>query len=532
MRLPHGSQGTQVPVCRGARTDRGGRTGRVPQVFRAGAVLLPAVIALSLIAATPADAAAAAAAAAPSLSGPGIPEGPCRLDPAPGSTTGIYHAYMADPATGVAYDIAMDNPQICQDDLGPVDGWVARSSGSDWTFDVPPVPAGFRNVPATGVDCQPVIEYAVRGSLEDLDEGPLSARGQLPFTKFWSINGLANDHGAGVIAAGVHRELEAALGAAVPLYADYYPADDLLALSTVTTLAGPIKASVRTGIEQAVRDLNHLVTACPNSRLALVGYSQGALVLRRALADPGLSPQIGGARASVALFGDPEFRATEGNDPNAPGYRPELAPTSLLGGYNPQSTGVMLAFEPALFPSSPSIPARLRVFSWCHHDAVCQGLPDAPVAHLTYGSADSYAAAQAVAAHLSTTSAPGLAPVRVAGRATTVTPLIHACASRDGKQQVAVRLADAGPAGSAPVRLSLSVGYRIGSTYTEVSSQQIRLPGGAVRQVTGSLPSVPGATVEYTVSEPDVPNPLAWKDSGRTEQLPQVLYSGTLPSGC
>ncbi|MDR7278502.1 cutinase family protein [Catenuloplanes atrovinosus] len=71
-------------------------------------------------------------------------------------------------------------------------------------------------------------------------------------------------------------------------------------------------ASVRAGVTQLREDIAATAEECPDTRLVLMGYSQGADVVGDTLAR--LDDDLAGNVASVLLFGDPTF--TRGEDFN------------------------------------------------------------------------------------------------------------------------------------------------------------------------------------------------------------------------
>jgi cutinase len=65
--------------------------------------------------------------------------------------------------------------------------------------------------------------------------------------------------------------------------------------------------SVSTGSNDTVQRLSTQDIACPDQKFALVGYSQGAGVMRRAA--PAISPSIQQSKIlAVVMFGDPGLK--------------------------------------------------------------------------------------------------------------------------------------------------------------------------------------------------------------------------------
>jgi outer membrane protein assembly factor BamB len=110
--------------------------------------------------------------------------------------------------------------------------------------------------------------------------------------------------------------------------------------------------SASSGEDLAVAQIELAVKACPNQRLVLAGYSQGAWVLGDVLGR--LSLQAQQRIAAVALFGDPLFVPS---------------PPTTVGGA-PSRVGVLATQA----PRTPYIPARFGALtrSYCRiHDPVC-----------------------------------------------------------------------------------------------------------------------------------------------------------------
>jgi acetylxylan esterase len=69
-------------------------------------------------------------------------------------------------------------------------------------------------------------------------------------------------------------------------------------------------ASVTSGIEAVTEQVTSYVSACPNSTLVLIGYSQGAQIILNALCGSG-SPQLGGT-------GEPTITSEQGANSESP----------------------------------------------------------------------------------------------------------------------------------------------------------------------------------------------------------------------
>jgi hypothetical protein len=115
--------------------------------------------------------------------------------------------------------------------------------------------------------------------------------------------------------------------------------------------------SVATGGNDGASDITHLAVRCPNTKIVVVGYSQGAEVARRVLAR--LNPSAGGHVAAAVLMGDPTFRAGE-------------AGIVRVGG-TANGRGISWALHPSTITAIQPRYAG-RVITDCHdNDLVCRG---------------------------------------------------------------------------------------------------------------------------------------------------------------
>ncbi|MFD3745426.1 cutinase family protein [Nocardia sp. NPDC058633] len=127
--------------------------------------------------------------------------------------------------------------------------------------------------------------------------------------------------------------------------------------TTVTELDYPASrdpdSAVR-GIENLTSLLNTTAAACPDQRLVLLGYSQGASVIGTTLRAPtALTEQAAARIDAIALFGSPLFNGAE------PYNRGSFDPA--LSGLRPLPAGALADYAD-----------RLR--DYCHAgDRVCQG---------------------------------------------------------------------------------------------------------------------------------------------------------------
>lgn len=363
---------------------------------------------------------------------------------APPSTASASCAFtrpVTDPVTGITYTVPVNNPTDCPEDRGAADPFVpVERDGGQFLFPRPAtVEPGFAALPRRVTSCAPIIMYSVRGTRENFNTDR-AAEGQ---PRFWSRHGLASDRGLGMTGFALLERLRAVEPAgAVDGYSAYYPAAPTsfgINLINAGTVAQVYRASVAAGVAETVRELNQINADCPGSRVLLTGFSQGAEVIRRALASPILSPSIASPRLLVVLFGDPVFDPREANVPGSPAYDPTRAAVILNGSYDPGRTGLGDFLKPVI-PVPPPLPARFTVASWCHaKDVVCQGEGDSGP-HSSYSRQDVDAAASFAAYHFATTGGPApIAAVPVAF------PVDARClGDADGTTEVRIRLASAG----------------------------------------------------------------------------------------
>ncbi|MBQ3440782.1 cutinase family protein [Candidatus Saccharibacteria bacterium] len=128
-----------------------------------------------------------------------------------------------------------------------------------------------------------------------------------------------------------------------------YPAISVASILTLFTTfvsggeAYDFGASIRDGVEKLAQEVNN--SACPNTKYVLAGYSQGAMVMSKALQFLDSNKII-----YAATFGDPKLYLPEGagavpdacRGANLSNYRiyvPDCrAYSGMLGGYNPYQT--------------------------------------------------------------------------------------------------------------------------------------------------------------------------------------------------
>ncbi|MEJ3748775.1 cutinase family protein [Actinomycetes bacterium KLBMP 9797] len=422
---------------------------------------------------------------------------------------------VTDPVTGITYTVPVNNPTECPGDRGTPDPFipVARDGGR-WAFPRPStVEPGFAALPRRLASCAPIIMYSVRGTRENFNTDR-AVEGQ---PRFWSRHGLASDRGLGMTGFALLERLRAVEPAgAVDGYSAYYPVAPTsfgINLVNAGTVAQVYRASVAAGVAETVRELNQIHADCPGSRVLLTGFSQGADVIRRALASPGLSPSISGPRLLVILFGDPNFDPREANVPGAPSHDPARAGVLLNGSFDPGRTGLGDLLEPVI-PVPPPLPARFTVASWCHaKDVVCQGEGDSGP-HSSYSRQDMDAAAYLAAYHFATTGGPApTAAVPVAF------PVDARCLGDPaGTTEVRIRLASAG---AGAVDVAGSVGVAAGGAVTPVGDA-FASPTGVTW--TQRLPVGHGPRrFLFQVTQAGVPNRSATGPDGRHPDV--LLYT-------
>lgn len=124
------------------------------------------------------------------------------------------------------------------------------------------------------------------------------------------VRGSGQSAGYGDQAAGVVSAIEAALigrGFSVTSEPLDYPAISVSDSLGLVLLTGAYDASVSTGAESLRVTLDATQPVCPSTEFVLVGYSQGAQVIKKTLA--GVQPTV--RIAGVVLLADPTRDATQ-----------------------------------------------------------------------------------------------------------------------------------------------------------------------------------------------------------------------------
>ena len=128
------------------------------------------------------------------------------------------------------------------------------------------------------------------------------AEAACPDLYLYGVRGTGEAPGLGLPIGALAAEVEARVDGDVQAVASTYPA------SGVDILQGLVqyKASVQAGRQLLNADLDRFARECPGADVAVVGYSQGADVVRRGLVDRGSA-----AGYKVVLLGDPNMKASE-----------------------------------------------------------------------------------------------------------------------------------------------------------------------------------------------------------------------------
>lgn len=156
--------------------------------------------------------------------------------------------------------------------------------------------------------------------------------------------------------------------------ANGYPAVGIFNPSTINNMfdaelswwpAGEYRGSVRSGIDELKGQVNYEVTRCPNQRIVIGGYSQGANVVGDAIFEIPIEQR--NLIDNIVLFGDPKFIGAEYNKYNLLD-KPKAYPWHR-GTAGLRERGI----NDARIPYVPD-DMKYKTISWCHEDDfVCTG---------------------------------------------------------------------------------------------------------------------------------------------------------------
>ena len=143
---------------------------------------------------------------------------------------------------------------------------------------------------------------AATASLPPAGADAAAAQVDCPAVYLHGVRGTGEQAGLGLPIGAIAGELEELLPGQVEARANPYPA------SGIDFFQGLVqyKASVAQGRAHLVADLQDMEATCPGTDVAVVGYSQGADVVRRGLVDSGSA-----AGYKVILLGDPNLDTDE-----------------------------------------------------------------------------------------------------------------------------------------------------------------------------------------------------------------------------
>jgi Cutinase/PKD domain/Fibronectin type III domain/RTX calcium-binding nonapeptide repeat (4 copies)/von Willebrand factor type A domain len=113
--------------------------------------------------------------------------------------------------------------------------------------------------------------------------------------------------------------------------------------------------SVQDGRDKLDAYLREIASSCPDQKIVLLGYSQGAQVIGSTLANNRVPASVTSKIAAITFFGDPKF---------------DSRASYARGSFQPKTNGILLAR-----PLSELAPLADRMRSYCRGlDIVCQGL--------------------------------------------------------------------------------------------------------------------------------------------------------------
>lgn len=240
--------------------------------------------------------------------------------------------------------------------------------------------------------CAPYEVFSMRGSGNpDELKDPGTAT---PLTHEFATLELALRADPGLVVRRTIPEYEAA--AVTPGFPDWWGFSLGGFVGGLTTASGSVlhryTESVRRGRDGLLAALNSLPSRCgPETRIVLMGYSQGAHVIGDVLESGRLTRAARDRIVGVTLIGDPRF------NPEAPTW-PADAQRRPQGSFDPGRHGVLGARPTRNIP--PTIPLRTHCVS---DDVVCQGVSSNVLAGMAgcgvVGAVGSAACASALLAH-------------------------------------------------------------------------------------------------------------------------------------
>jgi PKD repeat protein len=139
-------------------------------------------------------------------------------------------------------------------------------------------------------------------------------------------------------------------------------------------MANDYGRSVDSGVNELKAYLSNLYINCPETKIVLGGYSQGAQVMGQTL--EGLSPEMRDNIAFVALFGDPKLFLPEGVSGDVFNLPPACTDSRTASLWR-RDIGNCLIAHGSLGPRFPYLPGDLeqKVGAWCvGGDWICGGL--------------------------------------------------------------------------------------------------------------------------------------------------------------
>lgn len=267
---------------------------------------------------------------------------------------------------------------------------------------------------AESARCSEIVVYASRGANENLSLPSLRARGQFeadgvtPRTKYYDGLGeellpiyteLREKYAPGTIELVTNRAPRATklIGGTDPAGPATGAGFRAVGVTFTPSAFYDYALSINEGKEAAIRDLTTIHERCPASKLAVLGYSAGAEVTRRALASLPWTPDPGTAMA--VTFGDPTWKA---GDPNLT-YVGDTS-RSQLGAIRATKEGdfglgfSLLGFKIAAIPR---FPAGWNATTYCHGgDLSCQWRAGLLLAHESYHEEDAVGAGARIASYL------------------------------------------------------------------------------------------------------------------------------------